>query len=568
MRGRLYIFSMTRGLRQTAARFGRACLAAPTDSVAVAALAIISAVAVLTYSDYGMTWDEHAHHDYGELLFAYYASGFTNLGAFSLYNMYYYGGGFDLAASTISHLLSLDGFETRRLLGAVVGICGLILVWQMARRLGGAAAGAIALILLATAPLYYGHMFINPKDVPFAVAMVFLVYTFMRAFEEYPRPKVSTIVLFAIALGLTIGTRVVGGMAILFVLASAAIFFWHDWKSFGSRAAALRVGMLTGRLALGLPLAYLVMAVVWPWGAFAPLNPIRALQYYSVFWETIWKELYDGTITSIVEMPGTYVPKLLLLKLPEAFSLLAIAGLAGGLVASLRGHIEVRRRATFALIASAALMPIVLATAMCAAFYNGVRLYVFVLPPLAIMGGLAGAYALDWIVARNRIATAAGIAVVCLSVGISIYDLVRVHPYQYVLYNHVAGGLSGASKLYMTDYWGLGVQEATEELVEQLEELGLYPPTGRRWRIAVCGPPQTVATLAGKSFEVATEARGADFAISMGTFYCARLDAPVVARVERDGVVFARAYDVRGRSYLTTYAFPPKDAASAAQRRQ
>jgi hypothetical protein len=438
----------------------------------------------------------------------------------------------------------------------------------MARRVGGPAAGAIALILLATTPLYYGHMFINPKDVPFAVAMVFLLYTFMRAFEEYPRPSVSTIVLFAIALGLTVGTRVVGGMAALFVLASAAILFWHDRNAFGARIAAIRVGTLAGRLALGLPLAYLVMAIVWPWGAFAPLNPVRALQYYSIFWEMIWKELYDGTVTSIVEMPGSYVPKLLLLKLPEAFSLLAIAGLAGGTVAAVHSGVDVRRRATIAMLVSAALMPILLATAMCAAFYNGVRLYVFVLPPLAVLAGVGGAYALGWIVPRSRLAAAAGVAVVCLSVGLSIYDLLRVHPYQYVLYNQVAGGLRGASQLYMTDYWGLGINEATQELVDQLEESGLHPPFGRRWRIVVCGPPQTVAALVDKSFEVVGDARGADFAVSMGTFYCARLDAPVVARVERDGVVFARAYDVRNRSYVTTYAYPPKDAASIAQRRQ
>jgi hypothetical protein len=184
------------------------------------------------------------------------------------------------------------------------------------------------------------------------------------------------------------------------------------------------------------------------------------------------------------------------------------------------------------------------------------------------MAGLAGAYGLNWFASRSRLGAAAGLAVVCISLGFSICDLVRVHPYQYVLYNQIAGGLRGASKLYMTDYWGLGIQEASEELLEQIEESGLYPPNGRRWRIAVCGPPQTVAAQMGKSFDVATDARGADFAVSMGTFYCARLDAPVVARVERDGVVFARAYDLRGRSYVTTYAYPPKEAASVAQRRQ
>jgi len=52
-----------------------------------------------------------------------------------------------------------------------VGLLGLFAIWRLGRRIGGPLAGLIALALLATCPLYYGHMFINPKDSPFAVMM-------------------------------------------------------------------------------------------------------------------------------------------------------------------------------------------------------------------------------------------------------------------------------------------------------------------------------------------------------------------------------------------------------------
>jgi hypothetical protein len=35
----------------------------------------------------------------------------------------------------------------------------------------------------------------------------------------------------------------------------------------------------------------------------------------------------------------------------------------------------------------------------------------------------------------------------------------------------------------------------------------------------------------------------------LGEFYCRTLDAPLLAEVVRDGIVFARVYDVRGRSF-------------------
>jgi len=45
----------------------------------------------------------------------------------------------------------------------------------------------------------------------------------------------------------------------------------------------------------------------------------------------------------------------------------------------------------------------------------------------------------------------------------------------------------------------------------------------------------------------------------LGEFYCAKLDAPVVFEVVRDGVVYARVYDIRGRSIATLLTVPGID---------
>jgi hypothetical protein len=42
----------------------------------------------------------------------------------------------------------------------------------------------------------------------------------------------------------------------------------------------------------------------------------------------------------------------------------------------------------------------------------------------------------------------------------------------------------------------------------------------------------------------------------LGEFYCAELDAPVLAEVARAGVVYARVYDLRGRSFSTLLEVP------------
>jgi hypothetical protein len=86
-------------------------------------------------------------------------------------------------------------------------------------------------------------MFINAKDTPFAVAMAFLAYATVRNFEEYPRPRIPTILLFGLALGLAVGTRVIGGIGLVFAAAGVAVLFAIDWRDSagrGRRVASLR----------------------------------------------------------------------------------------------------------------------------------------------------------------------------------------------------------------------------------------------------------------------------------------------------------------------------------------
>jgi hypothetical protein len=141
----------------------------------------------------------------------------------------------------------------------------------------------------------------------------------------------------------------------------------------------------------------------------------------------------------------------------------------------------------------------------------------------------------------------------------TIVDLVRLHPYQYVSFNRIAAGIGTASHRYMLDYWGLGLNEAAAGLRRRIDEQHLAPPAGRKWKVAVCGPADIVPDILGSNFDADNDPRGADFALSMGTYYCARLKAPILATAQREGVVFARAYDLRGLSFATTYFDPDKD---------
>jgi xanthosine utilization system XapX-like protein len=527
------------------------------DAVSVAVLLLVAAIAVLTFRDYGLGWDDYAHSEYGGLLLSLLGSGFTDQRAFNFVNLYMYGGGFDMLAGLAAKVAPFDLFETRRLMGAAIGIVGMFVTWRLGRRIGGPAAGLIALILLCLSPLYYGHMYMNPKDSPFAVAMVILLFGLVHAFEEYPRPAPATIAIVGTGLGLAIGTRVIGFIAAPYAAAALALVVGTEIQRCGLRAAGARLCRFLLMLLPALALGYLVMGLVWPWSVLEPLNPLHAAGYFSHFFERPWKEMFDGTAVSVPDMPRSYVPTLFVLKEPEISLLLYIGGIAGALVAVLRRDVPLERRSTLLLIALAAVLPIIVTVVTRPAMYNGIRHFVFVTPALAVVGGWAGAWVLERLARHGRVAVFGAIAAALLGVASPVIEMVRLHPYQYTQFNHLAGGVQRAEERYMLDYWGLAFKQAAEQLRAKLEEEHTLISKPGAWRVAVCGPNLPAAVELGPHFVTSWQSSGADFALVLGEFYCANLHAPVLVQVEREGVVYARVYDIRQRTVSSLFTLPP-----------
>jgi hypothetical protein len=518
------------------------------DALALGVIGAIAVIAAFTFRDYGLGWDDYVHAEYGGLLLKLYESGFTDQRALSFVNLYAYGGGFDLTSTLAAKMLPLDLWETRRLVGAVIGVVGLVLTWRLGRRVGGPLAGLIAVALLAACPLYYGNMFMNAKDSPFAVAMVFLTLSLVRAFEEYPKPSPITCAMVGCAAGLAIGTRVLGGLAVISGLAALTVIYLIEVRRNGMQQASARLGQFALCFVPALALGYAVMALVWPWSVVEPLNPFRAVAYFSHFFEKPWNEVFDGVVTSVPEMPRRYVPTLFLLKEPEIFLGLGISGAAGALVAAFRRDVAPRRRAIFVLLVFAAVFPVALTVLTRPAMYNGIRHFVFLAPALAALGGLAG----TWIAAQLwrtwRPAVAVAAAVLLGGLFLPVSEMVRLHPYQYTHFNALAGGIHAADDRYMLDYWGLSFKEASQELRAKLTASMETPTDKRRWRVAICGPQRPAQVALGPEFLITWDPKGADFAMSMGEFYCSQLAEPVMVEVQREGVVYARVYDIRGRT--------------------
>jgi hypothetical protein len=267
--------------------------------------------------------------------------------------------------------------------------------------------------------------------------------------------------------------------------------------------------------------------------------------------------MFDGALVSVPDMPWSYLPTLFALQLPEVLLALSMVGVVGTIALLPREDVGARRKTVLLMLTLAATLPILIAIVKRPALYNGIRHFIFVIPPMAVLGGLAFARIMDRLGAANRRSwQPAVLAVFIFGLLLPLAEMIRLHPYQYTHFNHIAGTVRAADDRYMLDYWGLAFKQASDELREQLDERQEVPPTGRKWKVAVCGPQRPAQVALGPDFTIGWDSHAADFAMTLGEFYCKGLTAPVMVEIKRDDVVFARVYDIRGRSISSLLSIP------------
>lgn len=515
----------------------------------VAVLIVVTVLTATTFRDYGIGWDGRVQDVYGQKLLAYYLSGFHDQSAFTYSDLRFYGGFFDLLAAAVNRLSPLGEFETRHLLGAIVFLAGLGGAWRLTHLLAGPRAAAIAVICLASTPVLYGHAFINPKDSPFAWLLVWVSYFACRILAE-GRALWTVYLGFALVLGCALGTKVFA-VAYLGYLLSLLVLEAVDASWRGVPEVLRRLAPPLMPLLWAVPLAGLVMAVFWPWSVLSPGNFVQSIATFLRFPHQV-PVLWEGETFQSTHPPAGYLPVLLALKLPEyvlaglvAFGFFALQRLR-------RGGVDVLTSAKarqFMFVAMSALIPIAAFVILRPTVYNGIRQYLFVVPPLVILAAVGLdrllALAAEW---RAQAAAAVGL-LLALGVGREASIMSRVHPYEYVSFNALAGTLAQAGRAFELDYWGTSLAEGIRDLPRLSGvQAAVARATAPGAKVYVCGDRLSAEYFAPPGVRITDKVEDADFLLEPDTAVCGAIStrgAREVFEVKREGAVLTRIFDMR-----------------------
>jgi hypothetical protein len=96
--------------------------------------------------------------------------------------------------------------------------------------------------------------------------------------------------------------------------------------------------------------------------------------------------------------------------------------------------------------------------------YDGMRHFIFTLPGMAAVSAVAFIWIYEKLSNKSfKIIAATFITVVFAAIA---FDMVALHPYQYIYVNRISGGLEKVQKSYDTEYWGLSLRDGIEWINE------------------------------------------------------------------------------------------------------
>ncbi|MGZ6308808.1 MAG: hypothetical protein ACXWP6_20335 [Ktedonobacterales bacterium] len=430
----------------------------------LAVLLLVALVTVFTQAHrYGISIDEPLQQRYGVQVFAWYASlgkDTSFLTAFgSRLHMPEHGGIVDaFIAALQSRFVGTDTWLMRRIISGLIGWLGVVALALAGYELGGSWVAFAAALGLWLYPRYYGAMYNNPKDIPAAVGMTFVLWATLQLVNRWnDRARaLRSSVLLGCCLGAATAVRVTA-LSWFGVLAVLLAGWWIINGKLVLRerrvaAVSRRQGAVAGTIAGTWLLSTMVL---WP---YILLNPIINLVHsirIMVRYPWYSTELFNGTYYSGFGLPPSYVPTWLVIGSPPMLLVLALVGLAIALTEIVRTRRVNPAVATVIVALGLSLAPLVLLHPV---LYDALRQFIYIIPLFIVLAAYGLVRSVTLLLRQERTALrwiAVAMVVITLASYVQVTaEMVALSPYEYTYFSPLVGGIRGASGKYETDYWG------------------------------------------------------------------------------------------------------------------
>jgi len=426
---------------------------------------------LLTSRDAGITCDEVLHYNQSESVYNFFATHGEDQSALNtpVTHLKYYGQSYDNIVTILIRWFNIDDiYGFRHFMSSAAGWLVIFITALFAVWLTGFSAGIFVLILFAVSPTFIGHTQNNLKDIPFALAYIAGTFYILKFLVSGRKISIPDIILLTASIAFAISVRAGGLLLICYLFFFYFLFYLFKYlidKKIDFIEIRPKLLWISGITLV----SWFLSTLLWPFALQNPFkNIIESYRVMAHFPDT-FRQIFEGKLLWSDFMPWYYLPKSMAITIP-------IIILAGLILFSIffKNFFHQGKMVLYGFIIFTVLFPVVFVVYEKSNLYSSWRQFLFVYPAIVLLASTGFHYLFEY----DKIKYSKWGAVVLLAL-LSIHPLkfmIKNHPYYYLYYNQLVGGLRGAYANYETDYYYVTQTEASEWLIGHLKEKKLKTP--------------------------------------------------------------------------------------------
>jgi tetratricopeptide (TPR) repeat protein len=420
---------------------------------------------MFTSGNAGITCDEVLHYNQSQDVYSFFSTGGVDKDALHnpVWHLMYYGQSYDNFVTILINWLGIDNvYGFRHIMSSIAGWLTIMVTAFFAIRISGYRAALLVLLLFSLTPSFIGHSYNNLKDIPFALGYIsatFLLFKFLSCRERIP---FYIVFLLTLSVAFTMSIRAAGAVVILymffFMFITIAMKYYAD-RNITRKEIIYKFLLLT---CISLT-AYFLSIMLWPYALQNPLRNVFEAYRVMAHYPDTFRQIFEGKVEWSDFMPWYYLPKSMMITIP----VIVTAGIF--LFIILSGKIFNKDKTlAFSLLILTILFPVFFAIIQKSNLYSSWRQFLFIYPALVLLAASGFNVLYDFFPNKypKWILT---FALVLLAIHPVRY-MINNPRYFYLYYNQIVGGLKGAHGNYETDYYYVSQTEASEWLINYLEE--------------------------------------------------------------------------------------------------
>jgi hypothetical protein len=424
-------------------------------------------IGMISFKDYGISWDENNARKRGEYSVGYVVDGDQALVTF---RRKYHGPAFEMFLYLIERSLNLTKnirlvYLMRHLVTFLLFFTGVWFFYLLCkRRFQSWKMGLLGSLFLVLSPRIFAHSFYNSKDSAFLAFFIISIYTMLRYLDK---KTLINAFFHALTCALLIDIRVGGIMVPFFT----TIFLGID-------LSATTIKESEGKKIIRSFFSYIILLVLFViifWPALWP-NPLYHFKMaVSSMSQYPWrgKVLYLGKFITSPNLPWHYIPVWIIISTPLLYSACFFIGsfaVVRSIFKNPKQFFFHKREDLICMMWF--FLPLVAVIILNSVLYDAWR-HMFFIYPAFLMLALVGLRSVLQYFKTNfkglsyRIINTVFVIIVVFNLINIARFMIRYHPFQNVYFNSLAGkNMKEIKHNFELDYWGLSYRQALEYILK------------------------------------------------------------------------------------------------------